>query len=86
MELGSGHVFFYDHETGSVKHLAQCFREFIDACKSEVIHPASRKSVQEREADMIRRGRQSVITDALRKMWQDEYDKYSAIELEEVTF
>ena len=86
MDVDSGAILFYDHEAGAVKPLAEDFRAFVEACKSEPISPASCKSIAEREQDLIQRGRGSIITDALRQMWQSEIEKYQSISQEKVAF
>lgn len=44
----------------------------------------AKRSIKEREAALIAKGRGSIITDDLRKMWQDEIDKYGNMIQEEV--
>lgn len=86
ISLNSGEVYFRDHEEGSIQLLEQDLKGFIECCKSDLINPASKKSIQEREQDLIKNGRGNIITDALREMWQAEIDKYSSIIQEEVVF
>lgn len=84
ISLDEGEIFFRDHENDTVLKLAKDLKEFIACCISEGINPASKKSIQEREQDLIQKGRGNIITDALREMWQAEIDKYSSITQEEV--
>lgn len=86
ISLNSSEIYFRDHEGGSIQFLAKDLKEFIKCCKSDLINPASKKSIQEREQELIKNGRGSIITDALREMWQAEIDKYSSIIQEEVVF
>ncbi len=80
-----GEILFCDHEMGGkTTHLCDGFNTFIKSCKSSIINDASRRSIKEREDDLIRRGKGDRITDGLRKMWQDEIDKYSGMIQEEV--
>lgn len=82
-----GKIFFCDHEEGNKKrYIAKDLREFFGECKSEKINEASRLSIKEREQALIARGRGSMITDDLRKMWQAEIDKYQNMVQEEVVF
>lgn len=82
--MKSGEIAFRDHEDNSMKRVANDFRGFVDCCKSEKVNPSSVKSVEERERELIQRGRGSVVTEALRDMWRVEIDKYSSIKQEEV--
>lgn len=82
----SGKVFFCDHENGyAADFLAESLVDFLRCCVSEGISPESTRSVKEREDALIAKGRGYIITDALRKLWQDEIDKYSKMILEEVS-
>ena len=56
----------------------------IGFCKSEEINNNSTRSIKEREDALIAKGRGSIITDDLKKMWQAEIDKYAGIYQEEV--
>lgn len=84
IDVITGEIFFSDHEKNTVKKIAEDLREFIGRCKSNGINPSSVKSVEERERDLIKRGRGVVITDALREMWRAEIAKYSLMKQEEV--
>lgn len=78
-------VYFVDHEKNrELELVAESFKSFIKICKSEPIKEASKKTPKEREELLISKGKGSNITDGLRKMWQDEYDKYKGIIQEEV--
>ena len=79
-----GNVFFLDHEIGKVQRIADDLKSFVKLCKSKRISPDVRMSIEEREADLISRGRGHVITDGLRKMWQQEIDMYGNIVQERV--
>ena len=49
-----------------------------------MISEASRRSIKEREDALIAKGRDNIITDDLRKMWQAEIVKYGNMVQEEV--
>lgn len=84
IDMNKGEVFFKDHENGSIKKIESDLKNFINKCESEVINKASIKSVEEREKELIARGRARVITEALRDMWRVEIIKYSSISQEKV--
>jgi len=85
ISAGDENVYFSDHEKGfDLKPLNCDFTHFINNCITSEINPYAYKSPEEREADMISRGKESNITDGLREMWKAEYEKYSSLELEEV--
>ena len=84
MDVESGEIFFYDHETNAINQLTYSLKEFIYACTSEHINPSSCKTVEEREEHLIKHGRGSIITDELRKMWETEIKKFNSINQEEV--
>ena len=80
-------VFFVNHEKNrELEQVAESFKAFIQLCKSEPIKEFSRKTPKEREELLISKGKGANITDGLRKMWQDEYDKYKGMIQEEVKF
>lgn len=85
IDLSSGIVCFMDHERDNITQVADDFRTFIKFCESKAINPAAVKSVEEREADLVKRGRGNVVTEALRDMWRAEIEKYSGIKQEEVS-
>ena len=59
-----------------VRELKDDFKEFTSKCKSRKVSPDVRMTIEEREADLISRGKGGNITDGLRKMWQEEIDTY----------
>ncbi|MBR4557907.1 MAG: SMI1/KNR4 family protein [Clostridiales bacterium] len=80
-----GKIYFCDHEKGfSVKQIADSFKMFLSKCKSKEINPHARQTVEEREARLIANGRGAVITDGLREMWKNEYEKYKDMVQEEL--
>jgi len=80
-----GRIYFSDHEKGkNVEYMADSLKQFFECCKSEEISAASRRSMKEREAILLAKGRGNIITDDLRKMWQAEIDKYGSMIQEEV--
>lgn len=82
-----GNIFFCDHEKGmNLSLIAKDFPSFVRACKSDKIPEAALRSIEERKAALIERGRGHIITPALIEMWQKELDKYSNMQQEEVTF
>lgn len=84
-EVDYGCVYFLDHEKGYMKSLVGTdFKAFVQKCKSKEINPLVRRSIEEREADLISRGRGHVINDLLRQMWQEEIDKYANMVQEKV--
>lgn len=81
----AGNIYFCDHEKGNkAEYLAESFKKFVDCCKSEIIGETPVRSMKEREDALIANGRGHVITDALRKIWQAEIDKYVNIVQEEL--
>lgn len=81
----AGKIYFCDHEKGNkAEYITENLKKFIRCCKSEKISEDSRLSIKEREEALIARGRGSIITDDLRKMWQAEIDKYGSMVQEEV--
>lgn len=81
----NGAIVFVDHEQSSaLKKLTDSLSEFISKVKSDPINPIKIKTIEERERDMINRGRGQLITDELRALWQKEIDKYSNLNLETV--
>lgn len=80
-----GGIYFCDHERGfAVKQIADSFKLFLSKCKSEEIRPRAKETPEEREADLIARGRAHVITDGLREIWKKEYEKYKDMVQEKV--
>ncbi len=85
LETKEGTIHFRNHENGSLELLGSDFEEFIEKCESKPIDKSAVKSVEEREKELIARGRGEVITDALRDMWRVEINKFSAMSQVEVT-
>ncbi len=84
-EADYGSVYFADHEKGYKKSLVGAdLKAFIAKCKSKKIDPYARRSIAEREADLIARGRGHVIDDLLRQAWQAEIDEYGNMVQEKV--
>ena len=80
-----GKIYFYNHEADKeIEFIEDDFVSFLKHCKSDKISESSKKSIKEREEELIQKGRGSVITDSLRKMWQKEIDKYGNMVQEEV--
>lgn len=80
-----GSVYFLDHEEEYKKILVvEDFMAFVKKCKSKKIDEDCKRTIEEREADLIARGRGHVITDGLRKLWQAEIDKYGNMVQERV--
>ncbi|MBR0396018.1 MAG: SMI1/KNR4 family protein [Clostridiales bacterium] len=80
-----GGIYFCDHERGfAVKQIADSFKLFLSKCKSEEIRPRAKETPEEREADLIARGRAHIITDGLREIWKQEYEKYKDMIQEKV--
>ena len=85
-EADYGNVYFANHEKGYRKTLVGTnFKDFLNNCKSKEINLYARRSIAEREADLIARGKGENISDGLRKMWQDEIDKYGNMVQEKVS-
>lgn len=59
-------------------------RSFIKICNSEPVSSGAVKSVEQRERELIEKGRGNIITDELRDMWRAEIAKYGAMDLENV--
>jgi len=81
-----GTVYFADHEEGfRLSRLTESFSAFLAKCKSRKVHmERATRSIAEREASMIAKGNGALITDGLRKCWQDEIDRYTGLVLEKV--
>ncbi len=80
-----GNVCFCDHEAGfSSKIVSDDFLKFIKSAKSGMISERAKRTVEEREADLISKGRGHVITESLRQTWKEEYEKYVNMIQEEV--
>lgn len=79
-----GKILFFDHELGKTHIVADDLQSFVKVCKSEKINPAVHKPIEQREAELIARGRGHIITDGLRKAWQDEIDRFANVVQEQV--
>lgn len=80
-----GKIYFCNHEKeNEIENITTDFNGFISICKSEKISDASRRSIREREEALIAKGRGHIITDELRRMWQEEIDKFANMIQEEV--
>lgn len=80
-----GKIYFYDHETeNKISLLCDSFATFLRHCRSDLISDAARRSVEEREAVLTAAGKGDRITDALRRMWQVEVEKYAHLTQERV--
>lgn len=84
ISLGTGIIYFKEHENGKIAKLTEDLRKFVECCESTVIKPAARKSVEEREEELIKKGRGNIITEALREMWRAEINKYASMKQENV--
>lgn len=83
ISLKNGGIGFMDHETGTrPRMIASDFKTFIDRVQSDEIDPKHMKSLEERERDLIQRGKGANISDELRALWQKEIDKYSKLKRE----
>lgn len=72
-----GSVLFCDHEKGfATNKIAEDFNKFISLCKSDPIDEGAKMPVEQREAEVIAEGNADIITDTLRQIWKDEYEKY----------
>ena len=83
--IEKGNVFFCDHEKGFDRFkISDSFSQFSKTCKSGEIKPLARRSPEEREADLTARGKAGNITDGLREIWKQEYEKYKDMIQEKV--
>lgn len=82
---GSNSIWFCDHEKGNnMICVANSLKEFISNCESEPIKDSARKTPEEREKILLSKGKGANITDGLRQMWKEEYEKYCSCNLVEV--
>ena len=85
INLENGIIAFLDHEKGGTPvALTNSFKNFLSFVESKPIDPKHTKPVAEREKEMIARGKGANISDSLRALWQNEIDKYSGYQQEEV--
>ena len=83
VSLSSGSIGFVDHEKADTPRIiAQDFKTFIAHVRSDKINPKHIRSIEDRERDLIQRGKGNNISDALRSLWQKEIDKYSNLNQE----
>ena len=75
IDLRDGTITFKNHENEKCRKIANSLKEFFNGCMSQAINRSAIKSVEERERDLIARGRGEIITDALRVMWRAEINK-----------
>lgn len=84
-EESYGMIYFYDHETkNKISLLCDSFPDFLSCCRSGRISDAAKRSVVEREAALTAAGKGDRITDALRRMWQVEIERYAHMDQERV--
>lgn len=84
-EENNGKIYFCDHEKAyKNKLIEKDFKSFIIKCISGEINPKAKRSIEERESDLILKGKGANITEDLRKMWQAEIDKYGKMVQETV--
>ena len=80
-----GKIYYFDYGRGyRKKFLADDLKHFFDCCKSGELNPVCFMSVEEREADLIARGKGKNITEGLKEAWQEQLDKYKDMVREEV--
>ena len=82
--LSTGEICFHDHENGKLTMLSKDMRSFFSICESKPVSKGAVKTVEQREKELIDKGRGSIITEALRDMWRAEIAKYSSMNCEEV--
>ena len=83
VSFDDGKIFFADHEKeNSIITVAQNFKEFLSYTSSDIINSKHLKSVEEREKELIGRGKSSNISDDLRDLWRKEIEKYSKLNQE----
>ena len=83
--IEKGNIFFCNHEKGfNGFKISDSFNQFLRICKSSEINPRARRTPEEREADLTARGKAGNITDGLRKMWKQEYEKYKDMVQEKI--
>lgn len=82
---GTDKIYFLDHEKeNKIALIFESFEEFILASVSKKINEASKRTPEERERLLMEKGKGAHITDALRQMWKEEYDKYINMIQEEI--
>ncbi len=84
IQISDGTIYFENHENGMIMLLDEDLKGFVKRCDSNPINIAATKSVEDREKELVAKGRGGIITEALRDMWRAEIKKYSSMKLEEV--
>ncbi len=85
ISLENGQIGFMDHEKGEIPTIiARSFSDFLKSVTSKPIDSKHLKPIEEREKELIARGKSANISDTLRTLWQDEIDRYSGFRQEEV--
>ncbi len=80
-----GKIYFFDYQRGyRKKFLTDDLKQLLGYCKSGEINPYVYRTIEEREADLIARGKGANITEQLKKAWQDEIDRFKDMVREEV--
>ena len=80
-----GKIYFLDYGSGyRKKFLTDDLKQFIDYCQSGEIDPCVYETVEEREADLLARGKGANITEGLKEAWQEEIDRFKDMVREEV--
>lgn len=80
-----GKIFFCNHEAGGKKVcIGKNLKDFVKHCKSKKISDDTRKSIKQREKELIAEGRGYIIDDELRQMWAEELDEFGDMVQEEV--
>ena len=84
-EENNGIIYFCDHERGFYKtKLTNTFVDFIKKCQSDKINERAKRTIEEREQEMIKNGYSHLINDYLKNTWQQEYETYKDMVQEEV--
>lgn len=85
ISLDNGNICFANHELKQPPIiLAKSLKMFLNEVDSKPIDPKHLKSIEDREKELISRGKAANISDALRELWQKEIDKYVGIHQENV--
>lgn len=83
--LPDGNIGFYDHERGAEPTIiADSLKSFCNLAISKLIDEKHVKPVEQREKELIARGKAAVITDELRDLWAAEIKKYASLHQEPV--
>lgn len=84
ISFNDGSIYFLNHENDKMTKLSENLKAFLYLCESTSVSKGALKSVEEREKELIEKGRGSMITEALRDMWRAEIEKHSRVSPEEV--